>query len=167
MHRGHDHQHFGGSGGPHGHPHADIGHNGSPRPSAQWQTPHLSPEETARIEQRPAEPDIDLVEASFVESFTTASDPTSFLRLARVAFEGTAPDGAHLALLRVEMDKVADVGSLSPRLHGTFGYNPLPAQLVSRRTRLRFIYFDGNATRALNLSEAVALGALAAGSADV
>jgi hypothetical protein len=42
----------------------------------------------------------------------------SFLRLARVPFEGTAADGAKLALLRVEVDSVADVGSITPHLGG-------------------------------------------------
>jgi len=50
------------------------------------------------------------VEAAFFEGFLGASDTTSFLRLARVPFEGTADDGARLVLLRVEVDSVADIG---------------------------------------------------------
>ncbi len=42
-----------------------------------------------------AEPDLDKVEKAFVDGFLAATDPTSFLRLARVPFE-MAADGAGL-----------------------------------------------------------------------
>ena len=100
----------------------------------------------------------DLVEAAFVEGFLAVSDATSFLRLAKVPFEATAADGAKLALLRVEVDAVADVGSVTPHLGGaTFRYDPLPARMISRRKRLRFVYFDGQGLRPLDLAEAVSL----------
>ncbi len=87
-----------------------------------------------------------------------ASDVTSFLRLARVPFEGTAADGARLVLLRVEIDNVVDMGSITPHLGGaSFRYDPLPARMVSRRKRLRLIYFDGQGPRMLDLKEALAL----------
>ena len=154
MHRGHDHHdhhHHGDGGGAHA---ATAGHNhrAAPRGVAQWQTPHRPPgaPETAA----PAvEADLDLVEAAFVEGFMAASDAASFLRLAQVPFEATAPDGVRLALLRVEVDAVADVGSVTPHLGGaTFRYDPLPARMVSRRKRLRFVYFDGTGLRPLDLA---------------
>src|SRR6202035_4177017 len=105
-----------------------------------------------------AETDLDLVEAAFVEGFLAATDATSFLRLARVPFEGTAADGVRLALLRVEVDSVADVGSITPHLGGaSFRYDPLPARMVSRRKRLRLVYFDGEKPRMLDLAEALSL----------
>ena len=157
MHRGHDHHDHGEMGG-HAHPaHAPVGHNGAPR-AAQWQTPHVPDGDPQPPGKAPSEPDLDLVEAAFVEGFAATSDPTSFLRLARVKFEGIAADGARLALLRVEVERVTDVGSLSPRLQGGFGYDPLPARLVSSRKRLSFVYFDGAAPRHLDLAEATALG---------
>ncbi len=146
MHRGHDHFHDAAG---------DVGHN-SAAPVLQWQTPHVPAGQDAPTAPS-REPDLDLVEDAFVESFAQASDPTSFLRLAHVRFEGIAEDGAHLALLRVEVEQVADVGSLSPRLQGGFGYDPLPARLVSRRKRLRFVYFDGRAQRTLDLAAATTL----------
>jgi hypothetical protein len=86
------------------------------------------------------------------------ADATSFLRLARVPFEGTAADGARLALLRVEVDSVADVGSITPHLGGaSFRYDPLPARMISRRKRLRLVYFDGQKPRMLDLAEAMSL----------
>jgi hypothetical protein len=128
-----------------------------PRRPVQWQTPHRN---DARIEDAPprSEPDLDLVEVAFTEGFVTTRDPTSFLRLARVPFEATAADGTKLALLRVEIDDIADVGSITPHLGGgSFRYDPLPARMVSRRKRLRFVYFDGQNPRSLSLAEALAL----------
>jgi hypothetical protein len=126
--------------GPHDHPHG-RGHN-APRAATQWQTPHLPPselQETAEPEQ-----DLDLVEASFVEAFIHCSDPTSFLRLAGIAFAGVDANGCELHLLRVEIEDLTDVGSAVPLLGGDgMRYDPLPARLVSHRRRLRFAYHDG------------------------
>jgi hypothetical protein len=154
MHRGHDHHHH--DEGSASHP-AGLGHNGAGGPrAAQWQTPHREHQNAA--ETHDPKIDLDLVEAAFAEGFMDASDPTSFLRLAHVRFEGIASDGAKLALLRVEVDAVADVGSVSPHLGGgTFRYDPLPAKLVSRRKRLRFVYFDGQGLRQLALADVIAL----------
>jgi len=160
MHRGHDDHHGCGGGS---HPAvAGVGHN---RPeaagrTAQWQVPHRDAQPAADRRSGDHEADLDLVEAAFVEGFLGASDPTSFLRLAQIRFEGTAPDGARLVLLRVEVDSVADIGSVTPHLGGgSFRYDPLPARMVSRRRRLRFTYFDGREVRSIGLSEATALAA--------
>jgi hypothetical protein len=158
MHRGHDHHHdFGGADAIHfgpGHNHARA-----PQRVVQWQRPHLDEAHAHGADAHDhAEPDLDLVETAFVEAFAGAADPTSFLRLAQVPFEATAPDGARLALLRVEVDAVTDVGSVMPHLGGeSFRYDPLPARMVTRRRRLRFVYGDGRMTRALNFAEVRAL----------
>jgi hypothetical protein len=141
------------SGHSHRHHHAGPGHNHAhaPRAVAQWQTPHLGPDDAHPNAQ--GEPDLDQVEAAFIEGFLTASDPTSFLRLAGIPFKATAPDGAVLSLLRVETEVVADVGAVTPHLGGgSFRYDPLPAPLVARRRRLRFIYFDGGDLRPLGFA---------------
>jgi hypothetical protein len=159
MHGGHEHDHSNGAGGALAAP-AGIGHNrpGEPRRPIQWQTPHRDDAPAGGEGQRRAETDLDLVEAAFVEGFLAASDVTSFLRLARVPFEGTAADGTRLVLLRVEVDSVADVGSITPHLGGgSFRYDPLPTRMVSRRKRLRLVYFDGQQPRMLDLPEALAL----------
>ncbi len=76
----------------------------------------------------------------------------------RCRSNSTAADGARLALLRVEVDAVTDVGSVMPHLGGkTFRYDPLPAALVARRRRLRFVYGDGSALRALTFAQVRAL----------
>ena len=122
----------------------------------QWQTPHRNDAAPNSEGRHRAETDLDLVEAAFVEGFLAASDATSFLRMARVPFEGTAADGVKLALLRVEVDSVADVGSITPHLGGaSFRYDPLPARMISRRKRLRLVYFDGQKPRMLDLAEAL------------
>lgn len=160
MHRGHDHHHDHGAGGHshgHGHSHGNAhGHNHgvSPKPAAQWQTPHLPEPPLEEDDHVHVEPDLDLVEQAFVESFGTASDPTSFLRLARVPFDAIATDGTRITLLRVETEDVTDVGTVMPHLGGgSFRYDPLPAQMVSRRRRLRFVYFDGKAPLPLSLAQ--------------
>ena len=151
MHFGHDHDH-------HRHGAATtrevppgVGHNAPPdaRP-VQWQTPHRPEEAPPEGDRAPAETDVDLVERAFVDGFLSAADATSFLRLARVPFTATAADGARLVLLRVELEALADVGSITPQLGGgAFRYDPLPAGAVSRRRRLRFAYFDGATVRQL------------------
>jgi hypothetical protein len=163
MHGGHAHDHLhghsNGAGGTLAAAPAGIGHNrpGEPRRPVQWQTPHRDDAPAGEGLSR-AEPDLDLVEAAFVEGFLGASDVTSFLRLAQVPFEAMAADGAKLALLRVEVDSVADVGSITPHLGGgSFRYDPLPTRMVSRRKRLRLVYFDGQQPRMLDLAEALKL----------
>ena len=157
MHRRHyhDHEQGGGSAQPEI---AGIGHNRSaPARPAQWQVLHGDPRPHA-AEQSDAIADLDLVESAFAEGFLAASDPTSFLRLARVPFRAMTPDGARLALLRVEIDSIADIGAITPHLGGdTFRYDPLPATMVSRRRHLRFIYFDGARLHPLSLAETMAL----------
>src|SRR5664280_2196297 len=154
-HDDHDHTHH----DHHDYPHHGPGHNHAHPQPAQWQTPHL--DEPPSVEKEPGAPDIDLVEAAFIDGFRTANDPTSFLRLAHVPFEARTAEGAKLALLRVETEEVADVGAVMPHLGGeTFRYDPLPAALVARRRRLRFIYFDGKDLRPLNLAAVTALSEL-------
>ncbi|WP_108661350.1 hypothetical protein [Acuticoccus kandeliae] len=152
----HHHHHHHDGGHHHHHPHAHPGHN---RGTAQWQTPHLGEGEHAP-EAPEHEADLDLVEKAFVEGFTSASDPTSFLRLAAIPFIARLGDGTELKLLRVTVDNAADIGALTPHLGGqTFRYDPLPAALASRRATLRFVYFDGNGTRSLRFEEVRALSA--------
>ena len=78
----HHHDHVHGPG--HNHPHAE-------RAPVQWQTPHQPDGATSAPSP---EPDLDKVEAAFVDGFIGAPDPTSFLRLARIPFEIAAGDVA-------------------------------------------------------------------------
>jgi len=161
MHRGHDHDHHHGNGaGAQGTVTPGPGHNHAvaPRAVAQWQTPHLD-HHHGHDHADHGEADLDLVESAFVEGFAAASDPTSFLRLARVPFEASAADGTKLVLLRVETESITDVGAITPHLGGeSFRYDPLPAALVARRRRLRFIYRGADGSHALTFAEVRALG---------
>ncbi len=146
----HDHHHDGGVSGYGLAPAA--GHNAAAQ-IAQWQEPRGH-------EARPdaPEPDFDLVEGAFAENFPRATDPTSFLRLARIPFVGRHPDGRTLRLLRVEYEVATDIGSVTPHVGGeTLRYDPLPAQMVSTRKRLRFAYQDGESVVRLTLGETRAL----------
>jgi hypothetical protein len=146
----HDHDDHG-----HHHPHG-MGHNAARR-AVQWQTPHAPDAGHAPVSA--PEPDFDLVEAAFATGFASAPDPTSFLRLARIPFEGRSADGAVLKLLRVETSEAVDIGAVTPHLGGgSMRYDPLPAKLVSKRRKLDFVYFDGEAVRRLSFAEALALG---------
>jgi hypothetical protein len=149
---GHDHDHAHDHHHDHIHPPHGPGHNHphSQRAPVQWQTPHQPDGATGALSP---EPDLDKVEAAFVDGFIAAPDPTSFLRLARIPFEFTAGESS-LKLLRVEIDALTDVGSLTPHLGGgTFRYDPLPTNFISRRRRLRFVYFDGASLRPLSYAE--------------
>lgn len=155
----HSHHSRGHTHGRHGHhhhdgeePHGGPGHNHvhSSRAPLQWQTPHQTEGGDTRSE---LEPDLDRVETAFVEGFFAAPDPTSFLRLAGIPFE-VAAAGLTLRLLRVEIEALTDVGSLTPHLGGeSFRYDPLPSGLVSRRKRLAFVYFDGTNLRKLGFAD--------------
>lgn len=158
MHRGYHHHSHSHDHGDHDHDHHHdhgLGHNAMRRP-AQWQTPH-DPAASEKAAPAP-EPDFDLVETAFITGFLTAPDPVSFLRLARVPLMGRASGGETLHLLRVETDEAVDVASITPHLGGTsMRHDPLPPRMVSRRRRLAFIYFDGQAARRLSFAEALAL----------
>lgn len=159
----HDHPHD------HHHRHADHGpgqddraHGSNPgpghnRPKAptQWQVVH----QAEHADPAPAaERDLDLVERSFVEGFGRASDPTSFLRLAGIPFVGIDVAGRRLHLLRVEIEALTDIGAVSLLLGGEgVRYDPLPAQMVSQRRRLAFVYHDGEGLARLHFAEARAL----------
>jgi hypothetical protein len=161
MHRGHDHDHHHHHDGhTHGavhthHPAAGpLGHNGPAGKAVQWQTAH-QPHEPAPAPADPRTVDLDLVETAFLEAFSRASDPVSFLRLAGIPFVGETADGQRLHLLRVETDDVTDVGAVMPLLGGSgVRYDPLPAKMTSRRRRLGFIYHDGIRPTRIGFAEA-------------
>ncbi|TFF25689.1 hypothetical protein E3C22_07955 [Jiella endophytica] len=121
--------------------------------------PHKGDHEPGHDHPHEHEADLDLVEQAFIEGFQSAADPTSFLRLAGIPFEAKLSDGTELKLLRVSQERRVDIGSLSPHLGGqSFRYDPLPAQMVSKRDHLLFVYFDGEKARQYGFEDARALG---------
>ncbi|MER8595990.1 hypothetical protein NKH33_31410 [Mesorhizobium sp. M1182] len=154
-HHSHDHGdgHHHGPNGHHHHPHP-VGHNGPPGKPLQWQTPHL-PHDHAPEPADARATDLDLVEIAFLEGFSRAPDPSSFLRLAGIPFVGETADGVRLHLLRVETQDMVDVGAVMPLIGGAgVTYHPLPAKLTSRRRRLAFVYHNGQAQTPLDFGEA-------------
>ncbi len=108
---------------------------------------------TPHDEPAAAEPDLDLVEAAFVQGFEQAPDPTSFLRVARIPFV-TERAGERLELLRVETRCRTDVAAVAPELGGAgHRVSPLPAALVARRRQLHFVYLGGRGQHTLSLAE--------------
>ncbi|MCA1408017.1 hypothetical protein I6F26_28200 [Ensifer sp. IC3342] len=141
---GHDHHHS-------SHQNAGPGHNRQSR-TVQWQVPHRPESEDV---SPPRERDLDLVEATFVENFARASDPTSFLRLAGVPFVGVDASGKCLHLLRVETADRTDIGAVVPLLGGSgVRYDVLPARMTSHRHDLCFLYHDGREVVRLSFAEA-------------
>ena len=130
---------------------SDIGHNSARDKPTQWQTPHL-PHTHETDDAEPKELDLDLVEAAFVQGFESTSDPTSFLRLAKVPFV-TERDGRKLALLQVRIESTADVASVTPWMGKGHRVAPLPASLVSRRRSLAFVYLSDDQRTELSLAE--------------
>jgi hypothetical protein len=152
MHRGDDDHHHDGFGAHHHRPHAGPGHNAG-RTATQWQTPHRPPGEASPTTS--PMPDLDLVEASFVEGFGQTRDVTSFLRLAGIPFVGEDAAGRHYNLLRVEIEDLSDVGAVMPLVGGAgYRYDPLPARFISRRRKLAFAYHDGARTVRLDFAAA-------------
>ena len=164
MHGSHEHDHS------HDHPNggdgafdaapAGIGHNHASEPAAGAVADAAPPRCAGgrRGRSRVAEPDLDLVEAAFVEGFWPPAMRRASCGWRGFRSRGRRPTGARLVLLRVEIDSVTDVGSITPHLGGaTFRYDPLPARMVSHRKRLRFVYFDGQKPRMLDLAEATGL----------
>lgn len=157
MHYGHDHAHDHGGGHSHGHSHGH-GHNHPPARATQWQTPHLPHDHAHDAPEDPRATDLDLVEAAFAEGFASASDVTSFLRMAGVPFVGEDATGRRFHLLRVEMEDMVDVGAVAPLLGGGgVRYDPLPAKMTSRRRRLAFVFHDGQQVVRLPYASARAL----------
>ena len=133
--------------------HHGVGHNHASESTAQWQTPHLPHDHKTEPGEHYLEPDLDLVESTFIEGFAATSDPTSFLRLAGIPFVAEA-DGRQLTLLRVEINDATDVGSLTPHLGGDgFRYAPLPVQLVGRRRSLTFAYHSNDGLARFSLAD--------------
>lgn len=132
------------------------GHNAPTRPR-QWQTPHRPHGHDQPPAAEAREPDLDLVEAAFVQGFEQAPDPTSFLRLARVPFV-TERNGKRLELLRVEITSRTEVASITP-YQGGQGHRvaPLPAALVGRRQSLGLVYHGSAGAEVLSLADIRAL----------
>ncbi len=82
-----------------------------------------------------------VIEDAFVAGFREAPDKRAFLALARIPLTLAGRDGTALRLIEVRLDDRYRVGSTAPGF-GTreLSYQPLPGVLVTRTTRLTFVY---------------------------
>ncbi len=148
----HDHPTHG-----HPHPHPPLGHNRQIRQVASWELPRTSDAPSPDIggPVTVADPDFDLVEASFIEAARDHSDPTSFLRLVGVPFRAKLPDERDCYLLGYLIEDVVEVGAISPGFGGSPAtYNVVPARRTRSRRHLRFQYWTVQGEVRLSLAEA-------------
>jgi hypothetical protein len=140
---------------PHDHPHTHShahgpGHNRPGPHATQWQKP-LSRDATPAPT---AEPDFDLVEEAFCDAAQTASDPTSFLRLAGVPFVADLGGGKRMRLLSYSIASETEVGAVAPGFEAAEPvYHPLPAARVRKLRRLRFTYHTAEGVKEFSLYE--------------
>jgi hypothetical protein len=81
------------------------------------------------------------VETAFIAGFRDAPDKQAFLRLSGVPLGLERAGQTSLKLIEVKLEDTFTIGSASPGF-GTreLSYQPLPAALVARATKLRFVY---------------------------
>ena len=101
--------------------------------------------------------DLQTLTAQFIAGFQAASDKTSYLRLAGIPFEIDGAGGPPLKLVDVAMTTDWQVGTASPAFASRdLSYLPLPGDLVTERTNLRFVYVSLTDRRDVDLRTVLA-----------
>jgi hypothetical protein len=90
-------------------PVARLGHNAGSPGASQWQGPKTG----KKLQARPADHDLDLVEQEFYRSALISTDPTSLLRLARVPLVAYCGGGKLMRLLSISVSDEIEVGAIS------------------------------------------------------
>ena len=128
MHHHHDHSHD-----HHDHPHGP-GHNHSHGPD------HLhSPVHGDAGRERTEE--LQALAANFIEGFRSASDKTSYLRLAGIAFQKNGADGLTMNLVDATITSNWQIGTASPAFASReLVYMPFPGAMVTHRENMVFTY---------------------------
>ena len=100
------------------------------------------------------EEELQEIEAAFIAGFRDASDKQAFLRLSGIPLSLERSDQTALKLIEVKLEDAFTVGSASPGF-GTreLSYQPLPAALVGRATKLRFVYVSADDLAEKTLAE--------------
>ncbi len=85
---------------------------------------------------------LQIMTAQFIDGFVSATDKTSYLRLAGVPFEIDGSGGSKtLKLVDVEMATNWQVGTASPSFGSRdLSYLPFPGEMVSERTNMTLVY---------------------------
>ena len=94
------------------------------------------------------------LESAFIAGLRAAADKQAFLALTGVPLTLGGADGGDLKLIEVAVTDRFRVGSAAPGF-GTreLSYLPLPERLVSRSTRLAFVYVSADAVIERSLAE--------------
>jgi hypothetical protein len=94
------------------------------------------------------------LESAFADGFRQARDKQGFLRLAQIPLELEGAGQAGLKLMQVVIEEAFDVGRASPGFGSReLVYHPLPANLVTTQSQLRFRYVSADELRELTLAE--------------
>jgi hypothetical protein len=94
------------------------------------------------------------LESAFADGFRQARDKQGFLRLAQIPLELEGAGQAGLKLMQVVIEEAFDVGRASPGFGSReLVYHPLPGNLVTTQSQLRFRYVSADELRELTLSE--------------
>ena len=94
------------------------------------------------------------LESAFVDGFRQARDKQGFLRLTRIPLELEGAGQAGLKLMQVVIEEAFDVGRASPGFGSReLVYHPLPGNLVTTQSQLRFRYVSADELRELTLAE--------------
>lgn len=95
-----------------------------------------------------------LIEDAFIAGFREAPDKRAFLTLAQIPLTLLAPAGGELKLLEVRLDDRYRVGSAAPGF-GTrqLSYHPLPGTMVTKSTKLTFIFVSADVVEEMTLAE--------------
>lgn len=95
-----------------------------------------------------------LIEDAFIAGFREAPDKRAFLTLAHIPLTLPGPRGCELKLLEVRLDDRYRVGSAAPGF-GTrqLSYQPLPGTMVTRSTKLTFIFVSADVVEEMTLAE--------------
>lgn len=96
------------------------------------------------------------LESAFADGFRQARDKQGFLRLAQIPLELERADQGGLKLMQVVIEEAFDVGRASPGFGSReLVYHPLPGNLVTAQSQLRFRYVSADELRELTLAEAL------------
>lgn len=85
--------------------------------------------------------ELKVLATSFISSFKTADDKTSYLRLSNIPFSKEGSDGLAMHLVDVNITSNWQIGTASP----AFGskelvYMPFPGEMISEREMMVFTY---------------------------
>ncbi|SDZ40152.1 hypothetical protein SAMN05444004_11329 [Jannaschia faecimaris] len=138
----HDHSHD--HGHRHTHDHGHIGHNHS-----HGDADHLH----SHMHEADDAAELQVLTEQFIEGFVSAKDKMSYLRIAGVPLEISAPGGGpSMKLVDVKLTTEWQVGTASPSFGSReLSYLPYPGEMVTERTNMGLVYVSLDAKQVTDL----------------